>query len=185
MNAVNHKRTGLKKKIFREVKEYWLIVFYMGFFFAVFTTYRRLILAQYGISYEDYGISVVKALVFAKIVVVVEQLHLGRDFFKDKPLIVPTLLKTVLFVVCTFLFSVIESMIRSFIHDRAAVETIREVMSKFNYEWLASALVVFFFFLPFCALRELRTIMGEGMIGKLFLKSRFAMKPGYDRGQNT
>jgi len=32
MNAVNHKGTGLKKKIFREVKEYWLIVFYMGFF---------------------------------------------------------------------------------------------------------------------------------------------------------
>jgi len=128
---------------------------------------------------------VIKAMVFAKIVVVVEQLHLGRDFFKDKPLIVPTLLKTVVFVVCTVLFSIIESMIRSFIRGRAAVEAIRELMSKFNYEWLASALVIFFFFLPFRALRELRTVMGEGTIGKLFLKSRFAMKPCYDREQIT
>jgi len=185
MDAANKNRAGLKKKVVRELKEYWLSVFYMSFFFAVFTTYRRLILAHYDIDYGDYGISVIKALVLAKVVLIVEQFHVGRNYFKDKPLIVPTLLKAGLFVLCTGLFGVIESMIRGLIHEGGSWEAIHAVMSHFNYEWLASALVVFFFFVPFCALRELRTILGEGTIGKLFFKKRSAVKVGFDQEQNT
>ena len=185
MNTVNQKKTVLKKKIFREFKEYWLSVFYMAFFFAIFSTYRRLILAHYDISYQEYGISLIKALVLAKIVLVVEQFHIGQDYFKDKPLIVPTVIKTVIFVCFATLFNIIESMSRSFLQGRDAVEAIHKVINHFNYEWLASALVVFFFFLPFCAIRELRTVMGEGTLSRLYFQTRSAVKHSHNPEHNT
>ena len=105
MNTVKKNKTDWKKKVFREIKEYWLSVFYMAFFFAIFSTYRRLILAHYDIDYGEYGISLIKALVLAKIVLVVEQFHIGQEYFKDKPLIIPTVIKTFIFTFITLAFS--------------------------------------------------------------------------------
>ena len=66
MNTMNEKEKGLKQRILHELTRYWLIVFYMTIFFGAFASYRRLLLAHYGISYEDYGIAVIRALVLAK-----------------------------------------------------------------------------------------------------------------------
>jgi hypothetical protein len=60
-----------------------------------------------------------------------------------------------------------------------------ELMSRYNYEWLAGALVVFISFIPFFAVRELRQVLGEGTIGKLFFKTRFALAPGPAQAQDT
>jgi hypothetical protein len=56
----------------------------MAILFAVFTNYRRLIRAHYLISYEEYGFSVIKALILAKVILVAEKLCLGRGL-EDKP----------------------------------------------------------------------------------------------------
>jgi hypothetical protein len=179
MNALNKKKTGWKQKILHEMIEYWITVLYMALFFGVFSNYRRLILAHHQISYEDYGISVIKALVLAKVVLVAESLRLGRGF-EDKPLIVPTLYKSFMFTVCVALFNVIESMIRSFIHGIGPMAAVDELMSGFNYEWLARALVVFFAFIPFFVVRELRRVLGDGLIRKLFFQRRSTREAGCD-----
>jgi hypothetical protein len=184
MNTLNKKRTGWKQKILHEMIEYWLSVLYMAIFFSVFSNYRRLILVHYGITYEDYGVSVIKALVLAKVVLVAESLRLGRGL-EDEPLIVPTLRKGFLFTVCVALFDVVESMIGSFIHGRGLMGAVGEVVSGFNYEWLAGALVVFFAFMPFFAVRELRRVLGEGVIGRLFFRRRSALETGPDKAQDT
>ncbi len=171
MNILNEKRAGWKQKILHGMIEYWLSVLYMAIFFSVFANYRRLILAHYQISYEDYGISVIKALVLAKVILVAESLHLGRRF-EGKPLIVPTIYKGFLFTICVAIFDVIEAIIRSFIYGRGAMGALDDVMNQFNYEWLAGGLVVFFAFIPFFAVRELRQILGEGTIFKLFFQRR-------------
>jgi hypothetical protein len=148
----------------------------MAIFFGVFTNYRRLILAHYQISYEDYGISLIKALVLAKVVLVAKKLRLGQRF-DDKPLIAPTLYKSFLFTICVAIFGVVESMIRAFLGGRGLTEAIDEVMSKFDYEWFAGALVVFFAFIPFFAAIELTKVLGEGTIAKFFFRGRSTWKP--------
>ena len=184
MNTFTEKITGWKRKVLYEMIEYWLSVLYMAVFFSVFTNYRRLILAHYQIIYEEYGISVIKALVLAKVVLVAKGLRLGRGF-EDQPLIIPTLYKGFLFTVCVALFGVVESMIRSFIHGIGPMGAVDELMSRFNYEWLAGALVVFFAFIPFFAVGELSQVLGEGTIRKLFFQSRSALEPGPDQAQDT
>jgi hypothetical protein len=70
MSSANEKKRGWKHKLVDEMIEYWLNVLYLAIFFAVFTNYRRIILAHYGISYYNYGISVIKALILAKVIMV-------------------------------------------------------------------------------------------------------------------
>ena len=66
MNTVNEKGKGLNQTILHELRSYWLIILYMAIFFGAFSSYRRLLLAHYGISYEDYGIAVIRGLVLGK-----------------------------------------------------------------------------------------------------------------------
>ena len=43
-----------------------------------------------------------------------------------------------------------------------------ELMTRFHYEWLSRALVIFFAFIPLLAVRELRRVLGEEVIGIFF-----------------
>jgi hypothetical protein len=171
MNSTNEKKTSWMQKILHEMIEYWLIFIYLALFFAVFTIYRRLILAQYQISYQDYGIALIKALVIAKVVLVAQAFRLGRGL-EDKSLIFPTVYKTFLFTAIVALFNVIESLIRSLLHGTGPRGAVNELMSRYNYEWSANALLVFFAFIPFFAVRELGRVLGVGTIGKLFFRRR-------------
>ena len=161
MNTVDEKKKGLKQTILHELIRYWLIVLYMAIFFGAFASYRRLLLAHYGISYEDYGIAVIRALVLAKVVLVAETLRLGRGY-EEKPLIVPTLYKTFLFTVCVAVFDIAEGLVRGFMGGLGSIGAVDDVVSRFNYEWLSRALVIFFAFLPsFCG-RRIKESAGKG-----------------------
>ena len=178
MNTVTEKKKGLKQKILHELINYWFLVLYLAIFFGVFTTYRRLLLAHYGISFEDYGISVIRALVLGKVILVAEALRLGQRF-EEKPLIVPTLYKTFLFTVCMAVFDIAEGLIRGLIGGLGPTEAVHEVMSRFNYEWLSRALVIFFAFIPLFGFRELRRVLGE-RVTEIFFRRRSATEAGSD-----
>jgi len=185
MTKTNEEKAGWKQKLFFEMTAYWINVVYLTILFSVFNSYRRLILAHYDIDYGEYGISLIKALVLAKIVLVVEQFHIGQEYFKDKPLIIPTVIKTFIFTFITALFNVVESLVRSFIHGASSMEALMELMNHLNYEWLAQAVVVFFFFIPFCAVRELGIVMGEGTLSKIFFTKRPAAGSCCDKAQGS
>jgi len=177
MNTVNEKEKRLKEKILAELINYWVIVLYMAIFFGAFSTYRRLLLAHHGISYEDYGIAVIRALVLGKVVLVAETLRLGRGY-EEWPLIVPTLHKTFLFTVCVAVFDIAEGLVRGLIGGLGPMEAVDGVMSRFNYEWLSRALVVFFAFLPLFAVRELRRVLGAGVTDVFFHRRSAAEADG-------
>jgi hypothetical protein len=166
--AANEKTNGWTHRIRDELISYWLIVLYMAVFFGVFTSYRRLLLAHYGVSYEDYGVSIIRALVLGKVVLVAEALRLGRGF-EGQPLLVPTLYKTLLFTVCVAVFDIVEGLARGLIGGLGPMGAVDEVMGRFGYEWLARALVIFFAFIPFFAVRELRRVLGDEVTG-IFLR---------------
>ena len=178
MNTVNKKKKGWKQKVLHELKSYWLLVLYMAIFFGVFTTYRRLLLAHYGISYADYGISVIRALVLGKVVLVAEALRLGRRF-DEKPLIVPTLYKTFLFTVCMAVFDIAEALVRGLMGGLGPLGAVDHLMTRFNYEWLSRALVIFFAFLPLFAVGELRRVLGRG-VTDIFFQRKSTAQAGYD-----
>ena len=177
MSNPDKKKGNLKKKLLHEVETYWVYVVYLTLVFAAFTQYRRLILSDVGISYTDYGVALIEAFIFAKVIMIGDALHIGRGF-EHKPLIFPTLLKTAIFALFVGLFVLIEYAIKGLIKSKGAVEGVMELLGKGPYEVLAGGLVIFVAFIPFFALKELsRVLGGEGKILALFFRRRDGQLP--------
>jgi len=172
MTNAEEKTAGWKQKIVHEMIEYWINFIYLAVFFAVFTWYRRLILAEYQISYLNYGIALFEALILAKIITLKEVLCFGCGSLEEKPLIFPTVYKALLFSVWAGVFTVLEHTIRGLRHGKGLAGGLDELMSKGKYELLAGCMVIFFAFIPFFAFKELGRVLGEGKIRGLFFRRK-------------
>jgi len=169
MAKTNGEKAGWKHKLFLEMTAYWINVLYLTILFSVFTSYRRLILAQYDITYSNWGISLIKALVLAKVVMVGSLFHFGRSL-ENKPLIFSTLFKGVLFTLWVALFALVESAIRGFLHGKGLAGALDHLLSGGTHEFYSKCLVVFVAFIPFFAFKELGRVLGKGKIWELFFR---------------
>lgn len=165
-------KAGWKQKAVREIVRYWINVLYLAIFFGVFGWYRRLILAHYEIEYLKYGAAIVEAMVLAKVIMVGDVLGLGRGLFKDKPLIYPTLYQSIVFSFFVGIFAVIEGTLRGLWKGQGWGGWLVEIRDGGKYEFLARCLMVFIVFIPYFAFKELASTLGEGKLGKLFLRNR-------------
>lgn len=98
MSSAEQKKQDWKAKFRRELVEYGFNVVYLTLVFAAFTVYRRLVLAAHDITYTNYWVAVIEALILGKVIMIGGVFHLGRGL-EEKPLIYPTLYKTLVFTV--------------------------------------------------------------------------------------
>jgi hypothetical protein len=171
MNETGKGKKSWKQKAVHELTVYWINFAYLFCFFGVLASYRRLMLAEYDITYLHYGIAVFQALVLAKVIMIGDFLHLGRGL-EEKPLIVPTLYKTVVFTFFVAIFSILEHTVVGLWDGKGLMEGIKELKEDGKYDLLAKLLIVFFTFIPFFALKELARVLGEGKIGRMFFRRR-------------
>ena len=171
MSSPDNKKRTLTKRIFQEMVEYWINVCYLTLVFAAFTQYRRFLLAAHDITYTNYGVAVVEALILGKVIMIGDMFRLGRGL-DHKPLIYPTLYKTVVFCIYVGIFTVVEQMVRGLWHGKGFLGGIGEFFGKGPYELLASSLVVFVALVPFFGVRELGRVLGEDRIRTLFFRTR-------------
>ena len=177
MDDTNKKKAGWKQKVIHEMIEYYINFAYMAVFLVAFTWYRRLILAEYHILYTSYWIPLIEAAVLAKVIMVGDILHLGRGL-EHKPLILPTLYRTVVFSVWVGFFSVLEHTVRGLLHKEGLTGGFFELVSQDWHELAAKCLVTFFAFIPFFGFKEVERVLGEGKIGGLFFRSRATPSSG-------
>jgi len=171
MNGPDKKRGDLKKKIVHEVIEYWINVTYLTLVFAAFTQYRRFLLAAHDITYTNYGFAVIEALVLAKVIMIGDVVRLGRGL-ERKPLIYPTLYKTVVFTLFVAVFTLIEHGIKGLWKGEGFTSGVVDFFGKGSNEILANSIVVFVAFIPFFAIKELGRVLGEDKIRALFFRRR-------------
>jgi hypothetical protein len=111
MSIPDNKKGSWKEKILHEVTEYWINVIYLTLVFAAFTQYRRFVLAAHDITYTNYWVAVIEALILAKVIMIGAVFRLGRGL-EDKPLVFPTLYKTVIFTIFVGAFTLIENAVK-------------------------------------------------------------------------
>jgi len=174
MSDSSEKKAGWKQKIVHEMIEYYINFVYLFVFFGMFTLYRRLILAKYQIVYLHYGVALVEALVLAKVIMIGQVLHLDRGL-EDKPLIVTTLFRTVLFTVWVAAFSIFEHVGGGLLNGEGLAGIIDGLWSD-RYELLARCLVTFLAFIPFFAFKELGRVVGQDKIRALYFSKGSAIR---------
>jgi len=176
MSSPDKKKKSLKEKIFHEMVEYWITVVYLALVFAAFTQYRRFVLAAHDITYTNYWVAVIEALILAKVVLIGDALRLGRNL-DQRPLIYSTLFRTVAFVLFVAFFKLIEHAIKGLWTGKGLMEGLLEFFGKGPHELLANSLVVFVAFFPFFAVKELERVLGAEKIRALFFRRRDGVDP--------
>jgi len=171
MNSADKKTAGWKEKVRHEFIEYWINVVYLMLIFAAFTNYRRLLLAAHDIDYTNYGVAVIEALVLGKVIMVGYAFHLGRRF-EARPLIYPTLYKSVVFSIFVGVFKVIEHGIVVLWNGGEFTEILVKYAGAGFYELMANSVVVFVALIPFFAVKELGRVLGNNKVRTLFFQKR-------------
>src|SRR5262249_17494456 len=156
-----------KERALEELKAYWIITLYLALFLGALTVYRRLILAEFGVTYLHYGFAVIEALIIAKIILIGKAFGLGR-WFDVRPLAVSTLFKSALFGVLVFLFGVLEHVVEGLYHKKAWVAILHGLTELGMYELLARVIMLIIAFVPFFAFWEIGRALGPGKLSALF-----------------
>ena len=86
-------------------------VAYLTLVFAVFYAVPQIHSGRHDITYTNYGFAIIEALILAKVIMIGAMFRLGRGL-EHKPLIYPTLYKTVVFTLFVALFTILEHAVK-------------------------------------------------------------------------
>ncbi len=181
---MSEKKTDLKARLMEETKTMLFVWVYLALLLGSFTTYRKLLLAEYHISYVRYGYSVFEAFVLAKVIVFGRFLGIGERF-RGRPLIITTLYKTLWFSILVLAFSILEHLIVGLCHGDRPAKVIEDLMNRGIWETLAQVMVLFFALAPLFAFWETERVLGEGKLFGLFFKQTASLLPNLSDGSGT
>jgi hypothetical protein len=164
-------RARLRDLAIEELKAYWIIVLYLAIFLGALTNYRRLILAQFGVSYIHYGVAVIEALIIAKVILIGRAFGISR-WLENRPLVFPALFKSMLFGALVFLFGIVERFADGWFHKESVATVFSDIASIGVYELGARVLMVIVAFVPFFAFWELGRVIGLRRLAAMFFSQR-------------
>ena len=167
-------KTGFKQKAAHELKDFVLISFYLAFFFCALTTYAMVLLRKYEINYLNYSLAIINALIIAKVILIGEMAHLGRNV-EARPLYQSVLYKSFVFGVLVFAFHFLEEFVKRLIHGEPRGTVLHNIHLD---DLMGQSLVIFCAFVPLFAFRELGRVMGEDKLHALFFKDGAAANRG-------
>jgi hypothetical protein len=168
---LDEKKASTKQKLAHELRKLAAIFVYLAVFFLIFKLYTRLVLAEYRVNYFEYGLTLLKALALAKIVLTAEALGLGGTS-RRWPVIASTFYFAVLFSLFALAFEILEHVIIGWFRGKPLAAVFDEFLSHGWPHFLGMAMVVFVAFLPFFAFRETGRALGEGKLHALFFERR-------------
>ena len=167
---------ALKKKIRAGLEAYLIIAAYLWVALGSFTIYRRLVLAESGISYLHYGIAFVEALIIAKVVLIGRVFGYGRRF-EDAPLTWPVLYKAVMFALLVLGFAVVEHVVSAWYHAKGVQGVFESIAAVKLSEVGARVLLLTVTLVPFFAFWEVARVLGADRMRALFTTRREEIGP--------
>jgi hypothetical protein len=168
---VDESNRTLKQKAYRGLKEYLAISFYLWLVFGLFVLYKSVLLSEQHFSLVAHGVALFNALALAKVMLVAQELHFA-DYFKKKPLIYPTLFKSVAFAIVLGCFKILEEGGVGWYHHKSFSESITEIGGGSLCGILVLMAILAVLLIPFFGFSELRRIFGEDKLQRLFFVSR-------------
>jgi hypothetical protein len=160
-----------KTKAATEFKSFVYLTLYFTAFLVALTTYKRLVLADHGISIAEYGISVVEAFILAIALQIGAYFRIGSRL-NNRPLIIPALYKALCFIVLMLALALMERLARGWWSGMSSADLLKNVLAE---KWiiLSKGLVILFFALiPLFAFREINRVLGADFLRKLFFRKR-------------
>ena len=110
-------KATLAQRARRELIEYIVLSAYLYVYFGALLAYKAAILISVGVAFAPFGLALVKALISAKFIMLLEALKLGENGKPASPLI-DILKKSSLFAVFLIILTLIEELIVGALHGK-------------------------------------------------------------------
>ena len=168
---MSHDKQPLKHRVVHEVREYFVMAFYLYVVFALLITYKSLILSEHHIDFARHGVALISALALAKVMLTAQELHLG-DWFGDVPLIYPTFVKSFVFTIVLACVKVAEEVVVGRFHGKSFHESIADLGGGTWKGILTLAMLLCIMLIPFFGFTELRRVFGSDRLVGAFFRPR-------------
>lgn len=154
------RKSDFKARAKGQLKDFALMAFYLWIVFGLLALHKSLVLAEHQISYVAHGLAVVNALVFAKVMLVAEDLHLGHRLH-DKPLVYSIAFKSILFAIALICFHILEHVLIGMWHGQPIGASIADVGANRLKSIVSLGIIATVALVPFFILSEISRVMGE------------------------
>jgi hypothetical protein len=161
-------KPSLKEKAVFQLKEFFGMFLYLWVLFALFAIHHSIILVEKRINYQAQGFAIINALILAKLMLIGEDLHLGKRF-EDKPLIYSILYKSLVFCVFFIGFHIIEEMAVGVIRGGTIGQSFPAIGGGSLQGIFSVGAIVFIALIPFFAFREIGRVIGKSELWSLLL----------------
>jgi hypothetical protein len=169
--AAAPEKMSLKDRAIDELRQYVVITLYLWVLFAVFSFYRRMILQEHGISAWQQGFAIVNALVFGKVILIAQALHLEAGLRKY-PRIYIVLGNALLFTIVLVLFHILEDGIKAWFEGRALATSIADFGGGTVSGFLTLGAILFVCLIPFFGMQEIARAIGGRALWDFLLSGR-------------
>jgi hypothetical protein len=164
-------KPGFKERAKHQVKNFTLMFFYLWVVFGMLAIHESIVLSQHQIAYVSHGLAVINALIFAKVMLVAEDLHLGHRL-DDKPLVYSIILKSLLFGITLICFHIVEHVLIGMWHGKSMAATTSEIGANNLKGMVSAGIIATVALVPFFILREISRVIGESNFWSLFFQRR-------------
>jgi len=170
--ATEAHKPSLKERAAHEARTFLVIFVYLFILFSLFVLYEAIILGHEGIQhgYTPYGFAAINALILAKVMLVADDLHLGRRF-EHLPLVYSILFKAAAFAIVCICFYVVEETVVGMVHGKTAMESVPRIGGTLRGILIAASILTVEL-IPFFAFSEISRVIGRDKLhALLFMRS--------------
>lgn len=148
------RKARLVERARHEIIEYLAISGYLCICFSAILFYKAAVLHSEGIEFSPYGFALVKALISAKFIMLLQGLKLGERGLSDGGLVQKIFAKALLFTIFLLVLTVIEEIVVGHFHHRSVSVVLIGLTSGRGLEVIASSILLFLIMIPYFAYRE-------------------------------
>lgn len=161
--AAESRRKQIMKFARHEFIAYIGIAAYLIVWFSALMFYKSTVLKGAGVDLAPFGIAaVIKSLILAKFILLLETVRLGERRGKSAVLIVQIALRALIFTVALAIMTIIEEIVVGYFHGHGAKESLGGMMAATSpSQVLATAILMFLVLVPYLAFRRIALEVGE------------------------
>jgi hypothetical protein len=173
-------KPSLRHRATEEVKEMLALTAYLYVCLGSLMLLKSAILQEAGISFDVWGIAIVKALVLAKFMLIGRAVNIGTQY-KHQPLIWPTLHMALMFLLLLLVLTTLEEVVVGLIHGRTLTASLAHVVGPTFFIGFATSFVMFLVLVPYCAFRTLGGVLGDEYLIRMFFVERLDKRQNGDQ----
>jgi len=164
--AMNDSSRSVKQHLGDELKRFALMFLYLWALSLLFVLDEDVIFRQRGISFSAHGFAFFNALVLAKVMLVAEDLDLGR-WLQRRPLIYPILHESLLLTALFIGFHVVEHLVIGLVKGETFAANLPHIGGGGLAGLACVAAILFISLIPFFAFKHISREVGESRMKEM------------------